>query len=193
MSEPFIGEIRMFAGNFAPRGWAFCNGQLLAISTNSALFSILGTTYGGNGVQTFGLPDLRGRAPVHSGNQAGPGLPIVNLGELSGNRTVTLTQLQMPAHNHSGSTSIAIPTGSGDANASAPSNTSYLAKSIDAAGSGGDPVIYNTTAAPGQTLAPFNAAVTVGIAGGSQPVDITNPYLGLNFIIATEGIYPSRN
>ncbi|MFY1113097.1 MAG: tail fiber protein, partial [Methanosarcinaceae archaeon] len=97
-SEPFIGEIRMFAGNFAPRGWAFCDGQLLPISQNTALFSILGTTYGGDGRTTFGLPDLRGRVPVHAGS--GPGLSTVRLGDTGGAETVTLSQAQMPSHNH---------------------------------------------------------------------------------------------
>src|SRR3954453_18765030 len=99
MSEPFIGEIKLFAGNFAPRGYALCNGQLLAISQNPALFSILGTTYGGNGQTTFGLPDLRGRVPMHAGQ--GPGLTPRSLGEQSGTETVTLLSTQMPAHSHS--------------------------------------------------------------------------------------------
>ncbi|NOT56941.1 MAG: phage tail protein, partial [Deltaproteobacteria bacterium] len=100
MSDPFIGEIIMFGGNFAPRGWAFCNGQLLSIAQNTALFSILGTTYGGDGRTTFALPDLRGRVPVHAGNSQGPGLPPVQLGEMAGSPSVTLTVSQMPMHNH---------------------------------------------------------------------------------------------
>src|SRR5438132_384897 len=98
MSEPFLGEIRMFCGNFNPRGWALCNGQLLSIAQNTALFSILGTTYGGNGQTTFALPDLRGRVPVHPGQ--GPGLSMYNLGENGGAESVTLTAAQMPAHQH---------------------------------------------------------------------------------------------
>src|SRR3954468_23228168 len=99
MSEPFLGEIRMFGGNFAPRGWAFCNGQILSIAQNTALFSLLGTTYGGNGQTTFGLPDLRGRVAVSAGQ--GPGLSNYSLGELAGSESVTLTSANMPAHNHS--------------------------------------------------------------------------------------------
>src|SRR6476620_8139642 len=98
--EGYIAESRLFAGNFAPRGWAFCQGQLLSISQNTALFSILGTTYGGNGQTTFGLPDLRGRVPIHSGGSQGPGLSPYDLGEMGGTETNTLTINQMPAHNH---------------------------------------------------------------------------------------------
>ena len=98
MSEPFLGEIRMFGGNFAPSGWAMCNGQILPIAQNAALFSILGTSFGGNGTSTFGLPDLRGRAPVHQGQ--GPGLTTYILGELTGSENVTILQTQMPIHNH---------------------------------------------------------------------------------------------
>src|SRR5262245_60083892 len=99
MSDPFVAEIRLFAGNFAPRGWAFCNGQLLPISQNTALFSLLGTNYGGDGRSSFALPDLQGRVPLHAGN--GPGLSSRHLGEAGGDDTITLTDAQMPAHSHS--------------------------------------------------------------------------------------------
>ena len=196
MSEPFIGQITLFAGNFAPRGWMFCQGQLLSIATNTALFSILGTTYGGNGQTTFALPDLRGRAPVQQGQ--GPGLPSVVLGEAAGTPTTTLTSLNMasqavniPAH----TVSVAIPAAEGDADLPAPSTTGVLAKPKDSSGSGVSIDIYASTAS-NTTLKPFNLtipATTGATAAGNQPFSNQSPYLGINFIIATEGIFPSRN
>jgi len=169
MSEPFIGSIILFAGNFAPRGYAFCDGQLLPISQNTAIFSILGTTYGGNGQTTFALPDLRGRVPVHVG--AGPGLSPVVLGETSGAETITLTQGQMPQHNHMVAASNGAATGSRPAN-NFPANGGAYAATSD-----------------GTTM---NVAM-VQNAGGSQPHENRQPYLGLSFIIALQGIFPSRN
>jgi microcystin-dependent protein len=174
MNEAYIGSIVLFAGNFAPRGWAFCQGQLLSIAQNTALFSILGTTYGGNGQTTFGLPDLRGRAPIGAGQ--GPGLTNVQLGESAGSETVTLTISQMPAHNHTmacDSTSA----GSADPTNNYPGNPGAL--------SGAQ--LYGTT--PSATMAP--AAIMP--AGGSQPVSIQPPSLGMNYIICLEGLFPSRN
>ena len=172
--EAFLGSIILFAGNFAPRGWAFCQGQILSIAQNTALFSLLGTTYGGNGQTTFALPDLRGRAPVQQGT--GPGLPNVNLGESAGSPTVTLTTGQMPAHNHSVA-----------ANQNA--TTTNPSGSVPANDARGNPVnIY--AAQPDGTQ--MNAQM-IGMAGGNQPVNIQNPFLGLNYIICTQGIYPSRN
>ena len=174
MSEPFIAEIRMFAGNFAPRGWAFCMGQIMSIAQNTALFSLLGTNYGGNGQTTFALPDLRGRVPVGTGQ--GPGLPSVDLGEKSGSPTHTLIITEMPAHNHP----VSVP-------ASQDVGTLYA------------PVNGSVPAASNQRSAQFAPSGTVqlsavaGITGGSQPFSIMQPYLGLSFIIALEGIYPSRN
>ena len=175
-SEPYLGSIVMFAGNFAPRGWAFCAGQLLSIAQNTALFSILGTTYGGNGQTTFALPDLRGRGPVGTG--PGPGLSNIQLGEMAGQENVTLLTANMPAHNHlincdnTGQTSTApsglIPGVSDDRTTSLP--------------------VYSGNAA-NATMNPQ----MVGLTGGNQPVGIRDPFLGINFIIATEGIFPSRN
>ena len=171
--DSIIGEIRMFAGNFAPTGWAFCQGQLLPIAQNQALFSLLGTTYGGDGTTTFALPDLRGRAPVGFGQ--GPGLSYKDLGQQFGTETVTLTTAQMPAHSHT----VNAVTSEGNQNLptnSLPANTKALDKEYSDAAS-------NTTMKSGM----------IGITGSSQPVNISQPSLGVNFTIALQGIYPSRN
>lgn len=167
MSEPFLGSIVLFAGNFAPRGWAFCNGQILAISQNTALFSLLGTTYGGNGQTTFALPDLRGRAAISAGQ--GPGLANYSLGESAGEETVTLNVNQIPAHQH------AQPASNAEQDTNRPGNA-VPAKGGVYAGS-----------TDGATLDPTT------IAGGSQPHDNRSPFLALNYIIALQGIFPSRN
>lgn len=198
MSEPYIGQVCMFAGNFAPRGWMFCQGQLLAISSNTALFSILGTTYGGNGQTTFALPDLRGRFPTSPGT--GPGLSTINPGQMGGIESETLTIAQMPMHNHtaavtpSGASSIQVA-GTGSSASPTPSTTNNV---LGASVAGGPPsaAIWSDALNDPVTLAnPINvsAAVTVGLNGGSQPVPVRNPYLGINFIIAVEGIFPPRN
>ena len=197
MSEPYIGQVCMFAGNFAPRGWMFCQGQILAISTNTALFSILGTTYGGNGQTTFALPDLRGRFPTSPGT--GPGLTPIALGQMAGIESETLTIAQMPMHNHpaeltAGSASIQVA-GTGSGALPTPSATNNV---LGASVAGGPPSadIWSDALNDPVTLAnPINvsAAVTVGLNGGSQPVPVRNPYLGINFIIAVEGIFPPRN
>lgn len=174
MSEPFVGEIRMFAGNFAPRGWAFCDGQLLAVSQNDALFSLLGTIYGGDGRTTFGLPDLRGRLPIHAGS--GPGLSPRRLGAKGGAENVTLTVNQLPSHGHNLG-----------ANASAGNSTNpsgYFAQ--DAAGSN---LYLNGASTQPAALNP----ATIGNVGGSRSHTNLMPFLCLNFIIALFGIYPSRN
>lgn len=160
MSEPYIGQIILFGGNFAPRGWAQCDGSLIAIAQNTALFSILGTTYGGDGITTFALPDLRGRAPIHYGN--GPGLTPRALGEAAGTETVTLTVNQMPAHTH------------GIAGGTGPNSGPQRAIEVQPTS--------NRVIDPDE----------VQPAGGSQPFSIMQPYLAVNFIIALEGIYPSR-
>jgi microcystin-dependent protein len=175
---PFLGCIFMFAGNFAPRGYALCQGQILPIAQNTALFSLLGTTYGGNGQTTFALPDLRGRAPIGQGQ--GPGLSPITLGEVAGTETTTLLITNMPAHNHTltcdtNPASVGAPSG----NLLADSGTSQ---------SGGVP-IYSNSNAPNGSLNPQS----IGVAGGSQPFAIRNPYLGINYIIALQGIFPSRN
>ncbi|HVW96145.1 MAG TPA: tail fiber protein [Mucilaginibacter sp.] len=178
MTEPFLGSIVLFAGNFAPRGWALCNGQILSIASNTALFSILGTTYGGNGQTTFALPDFRGRTPMNWGQ--GPGLSIRDIGEMSGSETVTLISTQMPMHNH------LINASAGTADQASPNNN-FLAVSTDP-DSGGNPLNFTATA-NGATLNPQ----AVGLAGGSQPHNNMQPFLAVSFIIALEGIFPSRN
>jgi len=174
MSEPFIGEIILFAGNFAPRGWALCQGQLLSIAQNTALFSILGTTYGGDGVTTFALPDLRGRVPVGQGQ--GPGLSNYVLGEQSGSENVTLIITEIPAHNHM----VNCVNGDGD-------KQTPVSNLLANDGSG--------AANPYSSLSPSGQMNPLAIqpAGGSQPHNNLQPYLGLNYIIAMEGIFPSRN
>ncbi|MCG9965804.1 tail fiber protein [Shewanella sp. ZOR0012] len=211
MSDPFIGEIRMFAGNFAPRGWALCNGQLLAISTNSALFSLLGTTYGGNGTTTFGLPNLQSRTPVGTGT--GGGLTTVALGQSSGAENINLTTNQLPIHTptatfagnaSSVAATVDVATTTGTAMVPpATGATTYLSATTAKAGPAN--VAFNglfTGTAPDSTKASLGGvqgsvtptgSVTVNPVGGGQPVGIRNPYLGMNFIIALEGIYPSRN
>ena len=169
--SPFIGEIILFAGNFAPRNWAFCNGQLLSISQNTALFSILGTTYGGNGQTTFALPDLRSRVPVHAGQ--GPGLSSYALGQVGGEETTTLTVNQMPAHAHTATN----PAANTDPTSNRPAASLAPAR-------GG---------AYGPTPAAQLAGPTVAPTGGSQPHSNLQPHLTLNYIIALFGIFPSRN
>lgn len=193
MSDPFLGEIKMFGGNFAPRGYAFCWGQLMAISQNAALFSLLGTTYGGNGQSTFGLPDLRGRSPVGFGQA--PGLSNVNLGEIGGSANTTLTLNNLPAHSHAvtGTASVAVPVITTEGTSTSPSSTSVLATTVDNA-AGAEVKVYG--AGPGTTtLAPFNVSVSgsTSVVGNNFPFDNHSPYLGVNFIIALEGVFPSRN
>jgi microcystin-dependent protein len=174
MSEPFIGEIRAFGFNFAPRGWANCSGQLLPISQNTALFSLLGTTYGGDGRTTFALPDLRGRVAVNQGQ--GPGLRNYTIGEMSGEEAHTLTINEAPAHTH-----LLNATNAGG-NQQTPQNT-FIA--TDAAG--------NTAGfASGPPTVTMNQA-SLGISGGSQPHNNLSPYLAVNYCIALQGIFPSRN
>lgn len=173
MSEPFIAEIRIFAGNFAPRGWAFCDGQLLPISQNTALFSLLGTTYGGDGKSTFALPDLQGRAPMHPGR--GPGLTDRRLGERSGAETVTITEAQMPNHMHG------VNVNSGPA---ASNNAADLFFSRTTSNN-----VYTNVAT---SNAPMSGNMLAS-AGGSQAHNNMQPYLAINFILALVGLYPSRS
>lgn len=180
--EGTIGEIRMFAGNFAPRNWAFCASQIMSIAQNTALFSILGTTYGGNGQTTFGLPDFRGRVAVGTGQ--GPGLPNITLGELSGTNTVTLTTANMPAHNHP-VTGTATLKGNNDAPNSTDPTGRFLAASNIYTNQSGDIANMNAGA--------IGLSLTTVIAGNNQPFSIMQPYLGMNYIICLFGIFPSRN
>ena len=168
MSSPFIGEIRMFGGNFAPQGWAFCDGQLMSIADNDALFNLIGTTYGGDGQSTFALPDLRSRVPVHAGNG-------FTLAQKSGEETVTLTTNQIPAHMH-------VPQCNSNAGTTA-------------AASGGVWAANATVANPTYGSVAPNAAMdpaAVGIAGGSQPHDNMIPFLCVSFILSLFGVFPSQ-
>ncbi len=172
MSEPFIAEIRIFAGNFAPRSWAFCNGQLLPVSQNTALFSLIGTTYGGDGRTTTALPNLEGRAPMHPGR--GPGLTSRRLGQRGGVETVTLSEAQMPNHTHT-------LMGSGeDGNSQNPGGNHF----------GAGTNMYHTP--NGVSLVPA-ATQTLPSSGGSQAHNNLQPFLVMNFIIALQGLYPSRS
>ena len=173
MSEPFVGEIRMFAGNFAPRGWAFCDGQLLAVSQNDALFSLLGTIYGGDGRTTFGLPDLRGRIPIHAGH--GPGLSERRLGAKSGSEKETLTVNQMPSHSHT-----PVNASSSIADDFSPQDKTLATTTFDLYIEGTTPNVNMSTAA-------------ITNVGGSRSHTNLMPYLCIHFIIALVGIYPSRN
>lgn len=174
--EPFLGEIRIVGFNFAPQGWAFCNGQLLPIAQNMALFSLLGTTYGGNGTTTFALPNLQGRLPMHWGQ--GPGLTGRSLGEMAGTETVVMNAQQLPAHVHT----VTPLASSGLATQTAPNGA------VLAAGLGSKEARFANEAGDAP-MAAFNS----GNAGGNQPLGIMNPFLALSFIIAIQGIYPSRN
>lgn len=173
MSEPFTAEIRIFAGNFAPRGWAFCDGQLLPIAQNTALFSLIGTTYGGDGRTTTALPNLQGRAPMHPGR--GPGLTSRRLGEKVGVETVTLSEAQIPSHSHT-ARGVTSPGEVG-----APTNTKSMGRSLGVSA-------YHTSA----TNLVDMASETLSTTGGGQAHTNLQPFLTLNFIIALVGLYPSR-
>lgn len=173
MADQFVAEIRIFAGNFPPTGWAFCNGQLMAISQNTALFSLIGTFYGGDGKTTFALPNLQGAAPLHQGQ--GPGLSERFLGEAGGSATTTLLVSEIPAHSHS---ALAFSGGGGE---SSPTNNNW------AGGGRGRPPLF----ADATNLAPMSWQA-LAPAGGSQPHNNLPPYLALNFIIALQGLYPPR-
>jgi microcystin-dependent protein len=172
MTDEFVGEIRVFPYNFAPRGWAFCDGQVLPISQNTALFSLLGTTYGGNGQSTFALPDLRGRVPMHPGQ--GSGLSLRNLGETGGSDSVTLPLDQIPAHAHS------MAAAQGDANNRTPGGQ------LPATGIG----VGQYAPAAGATLTPL-APQALSPAGSGLPHNNMQPYVTFHFCIALQGIYPS--
>ena len=173
MADPFVAEIRIFGFNFAPSGWAFCDGQLLPISQNTALFSLLGTTYGGNGASTFALPDLQGRAPMQPGQ--GPGLSLHDLGEAGGSETVTLLESEMPSHAH---TLRAATQDNADVN--------LVSASSSFAGSTGG-TLYQDSA---NTSLAFEALAP---AGGDAPHNNMMPYLTLNFCIALQGVFPPRS
>ena len=174
MSEPFMAEIRIFAGNFAPRSWAFCDGQLLPISQNTALFSLIGTTYGGDGRSTTALPNLQGRAPMHPGR--GPGLTERRLGQRGGVEQVTLSEAQMPSHRHS------LQAAGASGEESSPTPARVVAQAI---GRGAN--LYASGLPNPATLK------EIGNTGGSQSHNNLQPFLGLNFIIALQGLYPSKS
>ena len=166
MSQPFLSEIKIVSFNFPPKGWAFCNGQIIAISQNQALFALLGTTYGGNGQTTFALPNMQGQMPIHFG--AG-----FSLGQTGGEQNHTLTLSEIPSHTHQAAGTNAVPT------SGSPSNNLWCQ----------DPANAYSDQAPNATMAPGS----IGINNGGQPHDNMSPYLVLNFVIALSGIFPSRN
>jgi microcystin-dependent protein len=173
MADPFVAEIRVFPFNFAPKGWAWCDGQLLPLSQNTALFSLLGTTYGGNGKSNFALPDLQGRAAMHPGQ--GPGLSLHDLGETGGSETVTLLESEIPAHSHTPNSNL------GSADLTAPSSLNVLAEADGSA--------YKAS--------PFGPLTTMGAqslsaAGGDLPHNNLQPYLTFYFNIALQGVFPPR-
>jgi len=172
VSDPFVAEIRIFAGNFAPRGWAFCNGQVLPISQNTALFSLLGTTYGGDGSSNFALPNLQDRFPMHPGT--GPGLSPRDLGEQGGSAAVTLLHSEIPSHSHA-------------LRAGAAGDTGTPSAAVVPAATGGE-LVYCAPSDP----VPM-AGETLGPAGSNVPHPNRQPYLALSFIIALQGIFPPRS
>lgn len=169
--DPFVAEIRIFPFNFPPRGWAFCNGQILPLSQNTALFSLLGTTYGGDGKSNFALPDLQGKTPMHPGQ--GPGLSLHDLGESSGTETVTLLDSEIPSHNHT------VMVASLNSQSTNPSNTSL---------GRGNPVKVYLNSSPTTNMG-VNAIATTG---GNMPHNNMMPYLTMNFCIALQGVFPPR-
>ena len=177
MANPFVAEVRIFPFNFAPKGWAFCNGQILPLSQNTALFSLLGTTYGGDGKSNFALPNLQGNAPMHPGQ--GPGLSLHDLGETGGSDTVSLLESEMPAHPHS----INCLDGARVGGQSGLPTNAILVKT------GGTPASAYTTGATQNLTMSGNM---VSPAGGNQPHNNLMPYLTLNFCIALQGVYPPR-
>jgi microcystin-dependent protein len=173
MSNPFVAEIRIFPFNFAPKGWAFCDGQILPLSQNTALFSLLGTTYGGDGKSNFALPNFQGAAPMHPGQ--GPGLSLHDLGETGGSQTVTLLETEIPSHSHTaiGAVGSGLPS---------PINDSW------GAALKGHGTLY---AAGNSTIVPMSPSA-LAPAGGDQPHNNLQPYLTLNFCISLQGVYPPR-
>lgn len=176
--DPFIGQICLFGFNFEPRGWAFCNGQLLSIATNNALFALLGTTYGGDGRTTFGLPDLRGRVPMHIGNTHPQG-------QLGGAESATLNVNQLPPHSHPFTATGTLPCASGAGTSDNPTGKIPAGSATDEN--------YAAAAAANGAMAPLNVSGTSGVVGSGAPVPTLPPFQVMNFCIALEGIFPSRN
>jgi microcystin-dependent protein len=182
MSNPFLAEIRIFTGNFAPKGWALCDGQLMAISQNTALFSLLGTTYGGDGKSNFALPNLQGGAPMQAGQ--GPGLSLRDLGEQGGEQTVTLLQTEMPSHTHT-----MFATKTTGTLATSANNVLALATAGGGKQGGASVINFYSINTATQSLNPFSTSIT----GGNQPHNNMHPFLGLTFIIALQGVFPARS
>jgi microcystin-dependent protein len=184
MSNPFLAEIRIFTGNFAPKGWATCDGQLMPISQNTALFSLLGTTYGGNGTSNFALPNLQGASPMQQGQ--GPGLSLRSLGETGGEQTVTLLQTEMPAHSHTMTATTTTGT-----TATSSSNQLALATAGGGKQGGGNELLFYSS---NVNVAPTGLNPTeLSVAGGNLPHNNLMPFLGLTFIIALQGVFPARS
>lgn len=182
-TEPFIGEIKILGFNFAPRGYMTCQGQILSIASNTALFSLLGTNYGGNGQNTFGLPDLQGRMPIGQGQ--GPGLPDYTIGEVSGTTSVSILTSNMPPHVHTlNSLSAKIQASTANADESSAEGNFFASSS--------SPVYSGSGATPGAYTGGIQISGTTDISGSGMPIGIMNPYLVINYSIATEGIFPSR-
>lgn len=187
--DPFLGQIQPYGFNFAPRGWAKCDGQLLSISAYSALFSLLGTTFGGDGRTTFGLPDLRGRSIVHIGN--GPGLSSISWGERGGVESIYITQSNMPSHSHSLIDGVANVTVSTTNNGNVINETDG---GVNGLGTGGAmPEIFRESPTTIDKLAGVHISGTTTLSGGNIPVQTRNPFLGINVCIAMVGIFPSRS
>lgn len=208
MSDPFLGEIRMVGFNYAPYGWALCAGQTIAISQNEALFTLLGTCYGGNGTSTFQLPNMQGRSPVGVGQ--GVGLSPIVIGEQAGAENVTLTTNNMPQHTHAATVTgggavagqISIPATTSTASGTlggVPGPTTTLGPTVASGGRPGELYSTSTDSATATTLKPFNVnlqasapAVQNSLAGNGLPFALRNPYLGINFVIALQGVFPSH-
>jgi len=187
--EPFLGQIQPFGFNFAPRDWAKCDGQIIAISSNTALFSLLGTTFGGDGRTTFGLPDLRGRSIVHIGN--GPGLSPITWGERGGSELIQLTEANMPNHSHAlvnGVANVSVYTTESN------STSSESDGGANGLGTSGDmPEIYRDSPTTADKIAGVDISGTTNPSGGGQSFQSRNPFLGVNVCIAQQGIFPSRS
>jgi microcystin-dependent protein len=183
--EGYIAEIRMFAGNFEPKNWAFCSGQILAISTNQALFSLIGTYYGGNGVSNFQLPDLRGRVAVGVG--PGSNLPPIVLGEQAGKLSATLTQNELPTHTHTATATVTPKAGTGKVSLVSDPTNNFMGQTPAAT------PIYTATPTANVFMGSNSVNVQIATAGSGQSFSIMQPYLGMNYIICLYGIFPSRN
>ncbi len=188
--EGTMAEIRMFAGNFNPRSWLYCNGALQSIAQNTALFSLIGTTYGGDGQTTFALPDLRGRVAVGAQFSQGPGLPAYQLGEMSGSPSVTLLTTNLPPHNHTLSGSLNVQVNNDSSGLTDDASNRRFGVFTNPNGNNNNFTAVTTDLV---SSAPLASTLAVGTAGNNVPISTSPPFLGMNYIICAEGIYPSRN